>query len=221
MVHMKKSHENYIKAVYHLSPSETYLVSTSSVAETLSISKSFSTEVVQELALEGYIDYHKYQGVRLTSKGRAKALQIIRFHRLWEVFLVEKLHFNWNEVHDLAEELEHIRSEKFIDHLDDFLGNPIEDPHGDPIPSKAGELRKSSYSKLTEFKAGERGILSRVTDDSDSFLKYLDKYGIKMGVQIEVCAIESYDQSIEVQIDNQIHQLSEKVAEQLKLTKIE
>ena len=149
---MKSSHENYIKTVYHLSPSETYLVSTSAIAETLGISKSSSTELVQELASEGYIDYHRYQGVRLTSKGKQKALQIIRSHRLWEVFLVDKLGFNWDEVHDLAEELEHIRSDYFIDRLDDFLGNPTEDPHGDPIPSKSGKLSKSSKIKLTELK---------------------------------------------------------------------
>ncbi len=218
---MKSSHENYIKTVYHLSPSDTFLVSTSAIAETLRISKSSSTELVQELALLGFIDYHRYQGVRLTSKGKQKALQIIRSHRLWEVFLVDKLGFNWDEVHDLAEELEHIRSDHFIDRLDDFLGNPTEDPHGDPIPSKSGKFSKSSKIKLTEFKVGEKGILSRVTDDSDSFLKYLDKYGIKMGVHIEVCSIEPYDNSIEVQINNELKLLSEKMAEHLKLIKIE
>lgn len=218
---MKSSHENYIKTVYHLSPSETYLVSTSAIAETLGISKSSSTEIVQELAVAGFIDYHKYQGLRLTSKGKQKALQIIRSHRLWEVFLVDKLGFNWDEVHDLAEELEHIRSDRFIDLLDDFLGNPTEDPHGDPIPSKSGKLLKSSKIKLSDFKVGERGILSRVTDDSDSFLKYLDKYGIQMGTIIEVCSIEPYDNSIEVQINNELKHISEKIAEQLKLIKIE
>jgi DtxR family Mn-dependent transcriptional regulator len=217
---MKSSHENYIKTVYHLSPSQTYLVSTSAIAESLGISKSSSTELVQELASAGFIDYHRYQGVRLTSKGTQKALQIIRSHRLWEVFLVDKLGFNWDEVHDLAEELEHIRSDYFIDRLDDFLGNPTEDPHGDPIPSKSGKLSKSSKIKLTELKVGERGILRRVTDDSESFLKYLDKYGIQMGVRMEVCSIEDYDRSIEVQINNQTHHLSEKIAEQLKLEKI-
>ncbi len=217
---MKSSHENYIKTVYHLSPSQTYLVSTSAIAESLGISKSSSTELVQELALAGFIDYHRYQGVRLTSKGTQKALQIIRSHRLWEVFLVDKLGFNWDEVHDLAEELEHIRSDYFIDRLDDFLGNPTEDPHGDPIPSKSGKLSKSSKIKLTELKVGERGILRRVTDDSESFLKYLDKYGIQMGVRMEVCSIEDYDRSIEVQINNQTHHVSEKIAEQLKLEKI-
>lgn len=217
---MKSSHENYIKTVYHLSPSQTYLVSTSAIAESLGISKSSSTELVQELASAGFIDYHRYQGVRLTSKGTQKALQIIRSHRLWEVFLVDKLGFNWDEVHDLAEELEHIRSDYFIDRLDDFLGNPTEDPHGDPIPSKSGKLSKSSKIKLTELKVGERGILRRVTDDSESFLKYLDKYGIQMGVRMEVCSIEDYDRSIEVQINNQTHHVSEKIAEQLKLEKI-
>jgi DtxR family Mn-dependent transcriptional regulator len=217
---MKSSHENYIKTVYHLSPSQTYLVSTSAIAESLGISKSSSTELVQELASAGFIDYHRYQGVRLTSKGTQKALQIIRSHRLWEVFLVDKLGFNWDEVHDLAEELEHIRSDYFIDRLDDFLGNPTEDPHGDPIPSKSGKLSKSSKIKLTELKVGEQGILRRVTDDSESFLKYLDKYGIQMGVRMEVCSIEDYDRSIEVQINNQTHHVSEKIAEQLKLEKI-
>ncbi len=217
---MKSSHENYIKTVYHLSPSQTYLVSTSAIAESLGISKSSSTELVQELASAGFIDYHRYQGVRLTSKGTQKALQIIRSHRLWEVFLVDKLGFNWDEVHDLAEELEHIRSDYFIDRLDDFLGNPTEDPHGDPIPSKSGKLSKSSKIKLTELKVGEKGILRRVTDDSESFLKYLDKYGIQMGVRMEVCSIEDYDRSIEVQINNQTHHVSEKIAEQLKLEKI-
>lgn len=218
---MTNLQENILKAVFHLTESEAYLVATSAIAEELGVSKSTSTESLQELSKMGLVEYHRYQGVRLSKEGNHKALQIIRTHRLWEVFLVDKLGFNWDEVHELAEQLEHIRSDKLVDHLDDFLGNPKEDPHGDPIPSKSGELISSKKIKLTAFKAGERGILSRVTDDSDAFLQYLDKYDIRMGVTIEVCSIEDYDNSLEVQIDQKTHQLSEKIAEQLKLIKIE
>ncbi len=218
---MTNLQENILKAVFHLTESDTHLVATSAVAQELGVSKSTSTETLQELSKKGMVEYHPYQGVRLTKKGSQTALQIIRIHRLWEVFLVEKLGFNWDEVHELAEELEHIRSEKFIDHLDDFLGNPKEDPHGDPIPSKSGILTKSRKKTLTEFKVGERGKLSQVSDDSDAFLNYIVKYGIQMGSVFEVCAIEAYDGSYDVQIDEIRHQLSRQVAEQLKLIKID
>lgn len=216
---MKSSHENFIKAVYHLSPSDTYLVSTSAIAESLSVSKSSSTEVVQELAAAGYIDYHKYQGVRLTKKGKRKALQIIRSHRLWEVFLVDKLGFNWDEVHDLAEELEHIRNGEFIDRLDAFLDHPKRDPHGDPIPTKDGKFSKRPLKQLSELKTGDIGILTRVVDDSEAFLNYLDKLNLRIGDQIEVCEIEAFDQSIYINSNGEEKQITAKAAVLLQLNK--
>lgn len=214
---MKKTHENFIKAIYHLSPSETYLVSTSAIADELEVSKSLSTEVVQDLSASGFVDYHRYQGVRLTKKGRTIALQIIRSHRLWEVFLVDKLGFNWDEVHDLAEELEHIRNDQFIDRLDVFLGSPIRDPHGDPIPTKEGVLPKIKSKPLNEYAIGEKGQLSRVNEDSEAFLRYLDKNQIKIGDQIELCAIEEFDGTLTVQVNGKELQISPKTASLLKL----
>jgi len=214
---MKTTHENYLKAIYHLSPSETYLVATSAIAEQLTLSKSSATEVAQELAVEGFVDYHRYQGVRLTAKGKKKALQIIRSHRLWEVFLVEKLGFNWDEVHELAEELEHIRNEKFIDSLEAFLAYPKRDPHGDPIPTKSGKLPLTPLRTLSDMKVGERGVLTQVEVDSEEFLQLLDKKKIAIGALIEVCSIESFDDSISIQLDHRIVHLSNKAASYLKL----
>ncbi|WP_414458244.1 metal-dependent transcriptional regulator [Flavobacterium sp. NG2] len=137
---------------------------------------------------------------------------IVRKHRLWEVFLVEKLDFSWDEVHDIAEQLEHIKSEKLINKLDDFLGNPTEDPHGDPIPDAQGQIQKIEKQLLSELTANQIGICVGVKDTSSEFLKYLDKQAISLGSQIEFIEKEEFDLSLKIKVDNTILSISNKIA---------
>ena len=139
---MTFSEENYLKAIYHLTVVSTSGVSTNAISEAMETKASSVTDMLKKLSEKDLVNYKKYQGVSLTEKGKLEAKMIVRKHRLWEVFLVEKLDFSWDEVHDIAEQLEHIKSEKLINKLDDFLGNPTEDPHGDPIPNAQGFLPK-------------------------------------------------------------------------------
>src|SRR5690554_7659989 len=139
---MTNSEENYLKIIYHLSLNSNSGVSTNAIAHAMESKPSSVTDMVQKLADKNLVAYKKYQGVQLTEKGKEVAMHIVRKHRLWEVFLVEKLGFSWDEVHDIAEQLEHIQSENLIDRLDKFLDFPTEDPHGDPIPNNKGELPK-------------------------------------------------------------------------------
>ena len=139
---MTHSEENYLKTIYHLNNLSDGEVSTNAIAEMIETKASSVTDMLKKLAEKDLVNYKKYQGVSLTEKGRLSAKMIVRKHRLWEVFLVEKLDFSWDEVHDIAEQLEHIKSEKLVNKLDDFLGNPTEDPHGDPIPDANGNIIK-------------------------------------------------------------------------------
>jgi DtxR family Mn-dependent transcriptional regulator len=158
------------------------------------------------------VHYKKYQGVSLTENGKLLAKMIVRKHRLWEVFLVEKLDFSWDEVHDIAEQLEHIKSEKLINKLDDFLGNPTEDPHGDPIPDSSGRIIKVEKQLLSELSENQIGLCVGVKDTSSEFLKYLDKQGIALGSSIEFIAKEHFDLSLRIKIDNKELTISNKIA---------
>ena len=139
--------ENYLKAIYHLSTGNNSVVSTNQIAEITNTKAASVTDMLKKLAEKKLINYIKYQGVTLTEAGKNAAVNIVRKHRLWEVFLVEKLGFKWDEVHDIAEELEHINSESLINRLDDFLGNPAADPHGDPIPDRSGTIHQKKTGK--------------------------------------------------------------------------
>ena len=154
--------------------------------------------MIKNLAEKDLVNYIKYRGVSLTERGKLAAKMIVRKHRLWEVFLVEKLDFSWDEVHDIAEQLEHIKSEQLINKLDDFLGNPTTDPHGDPIPSRDGQILKIDKQLLSELSANQKGICFGVKDTSSEFLKYLDKQKIALGSKIEVLGKESFDLSFKL-----------------------
>src|SRR5690606_11221467 len=160
----------------------------------------------------------KYQGVNLTNKGRLTAALVVRKHRLWEVFLVEKLNFSWDEVHDVAEQLEHVKSSKLINELDDFLGNPTHDPHGDPIPDKEGNYALTKSINILEMKAGDEGVLSLVKDSSDIFLKYLNKNNLALGDTIKVVYFEPFDESVTIQSKNKQIIISKQVAKNLYLS---
>jgi len=209
------SEENYLKAIYHLSSLTEKGVSTNAIAKKLDTKASSVTDMVKKLADKNVLIYQKYQGVNLTIEGKKIAAVIIRKHRLWEVFLVEKLNFNWDEVHDVAEQLEHIKSPKLIDEIDALLGFPTVDPHGDPIPNKEGDITIRKKVKLSALKENEETVLLAVKDSSDNFLRYLNKKKIAIGNTIKVINIEPFDNSVLVQINDIELLITNEVAENL------
>lgn len=196
-----QSEENYLKAIFHLQEEVDGGISTSSLSEKLNTKAASVTEMIKRLAEKELVDYQKYYGVQLTDTGRKHALLIIRKHRLWEYFLVERLNFNWDEVHDVAEQLEHIKSPKLVEELDAFLGRPEYDPHGDPIPDAKGNLPKSPKQKLSHLKKGDKGICKGFNDNSSAFLQFVAKQDIGLDTPIKVVNIESFDQSMTVLVD--------------------
>ena len=213
------SEENYLKAIYHLEIDVDKGVSTNAIAEKLVTKASSVTDMVKKLSEKELIIYKKYQGVSLTNFGKKTAANIVRKHRLWEVFLVEKLNFSWDEVHDVAEQLEHIKSPKLINQLDIFLGFPSQDPHGDPIPDKDGNLKVVEKSLLSTLLKNESGICVGVNDSSSEFLQFLDKKGITLGKQIKVLEKENFDGSLFITIDQKKLSISNKIANNLYIQK--
>jgi DtxR family Mn-dependent transcriptional regulator len=209
---MTFSEENYLKTIYHLTIVSDSEVSTNAIAEMMETKASSVTDMLKKLADKDLVNYIKYQGVSLTSKGKLTAKMIVRKHRLWEVFLVEKLNFPWGEVHDIAEQLEHIKSEKLINKLDDFLGNPTEDPHGDPIPNAKGQIIAIEKQLLSELTENQTGICVGVKDSSSEFLKYLDKQEIALGSRIEIIEKETFDSSLKIKLDSKELTISNKIA---------
>jgi DtxR family Mn-dependent transcriptional regulator len=195
--------ENYLTAVLRLEW-RNQKVTTNAIAGELHTKASSVTDMMQKLATKKLVNYSKYKAVSLTNSGKQKAVHVIRKHRLWEVFLVEKLGFRWNEVHLLAEQLEHIDSEVLVDRLDDFLGNPHTDPHGDPIPDRYGKMQHRPASRaLAACKAGQHVVVVGVKNSSDDFLRFLDDLGIKLGLPLKIVRIFDFDESVEIQIGNQ------------------
>jgi len=200
---MTNSEENYLKVIYHLSLFSNSGISTNAIANAMDSKPSSVTDMIQKLADKGLALYKKYQGVKLTEKGKKEAIYIVRKHRLWEVFLVSKLGFTWDEVHDIAEQLEHINSEKLINNLDKFLDFPTQDPHGDPIPNKEGNLPKIKRQLLCEASLHTKLTFVGVNDSSTSFLQYLDKQNISLGSVIEILDKEEFDNSMKIVVNNQ------------------
>ena len=211
-----QSEEDYLKALYHLE-TDYDAVSTNSIADYLDMKPSSVTDMLKKLAEKKYINYEKYKGTSLTKKGRLVALSIIRKHRLWETFLVEKLGFGWDQVHIIAEQLEHIKSEELIENLDNFLGNPKYDPHGDPIPNKDGKIEKMNQKLLVELKADQKGIITGVKKGTTSLLNYLDKEKIKLGDSVKVIEILEFDGTYIVEINKRKLTFSEKICQNLLL----
>lgn len=212
---MTYSEENYIKVIYHLSLVSPKGINTNAIAGMIESKASSVTDMVKKLAEKELVLYQKYQGVTLTKKGLQAAKMIVRKHRLWEVFLVEKLDFSWDEVHDVAEELEHIHSEKLINRLEEFLGFPKEDPHGDPIPDRNGQIIKIEKQLLSDIPLHTKVICLGVKDSSPSFLQYLDKQQISLGSTIEVVNKELFDLSLTVIINQNEFLISHKIASNL------
>lgn len=210
-----QSEENYLKAIYHLGNPSQKGVSTSDIANKLDTKASSVSDMIKKLSDKKLVVYKKYYGVNLTKKGKLIAASVVRKHRLWEVFLVDKLNFTWDQVHDVAEQLEHIKSKKLMEELDSFLGFPKTDPHGDPIPDKDGNLQTIEKTLLSNLKKGESGICIGVKDSSSDFLQYLDKQNIKLGDQIKVMDKEAFDESTHIQIANRNMNISKKIAANL------
>lgn len=207
------SEEDYLKAIYSLSESDTG-ASTNALAQHLEMKASSITDMLKKLSDKGWVNYEKYKGASLKKEGKIIALNIVRKHRLWETFLVNKLNFKWDEVHEIAEQLEHIKSNELIDRLDDFLGNPEFDPHGDPIPNKNHEItdsRKRSY--LSEVEINKEVIIIGVKDSSAPLLQYLEKENMILGKNITVLEIHVFDKSLRISIDNRELNISERVAQ--------
>lgn len=213
---MTHSEEDYIKAIYQLGD---VAVATNTLADKMKTKPSSVTDMVQKLSEKGWVNYVKYKGVSLTEKGFKKALTLVRKHRLWEVFLVERLDFNWDEVHEIAEQLEHIQSEKLVDELDRHLNYPKVDPHGDPIPSKDGIFSPTQKELLSTFSIGDSGVCIGVKDSSKHFLKFLDKKQIALGDQITVLDREAFDGSLRIEINTKQMDISREIAANLYIEK--
>lgn len=221
MQHISHTEENYLKAIFKVSEKTGRNASTNAIAKALDTSAASVTDMLKRLSEKSLINYEKYKGVTLTEKGSEIATSLIRKHRLWEVFLVEKLHFSWDKVHEIAEQLEHIKSQDLVARLDNFLGNPQFDPHGDPIPDAEGNFTFRKQILLSDLQPGESGIIVGVQDHSSSFLQYLNKMGLVLGVTIHIIERYEYDESIQVRIHQgtQPVSLSQKVCQHLFVQK--
>jgi DtxR family Mn-dependent transcriptional regulator len=202
--------ENYLKAIYKIQEKHDDMVTTSALAETLCINAASVTDFIKKMAAKKLISYEKSKGVRLLDQGRQIALSIIRKHRLWEVWLVNNLGFKWDEVHEIAEQLEHVISDELIEQLDKHLGYPKADPHGDLIPDAKGRFIKNSSKPLNECSKGDKVKFTGVAEHSNPFLQYLTKSNIKLGDELLVEAVEEFDSSFQVKINGKERKLLSK-----------
>ena len=193
--------ENYLKAIYHLSDAGKKSVSTNDLAAEMKNKPASVSDMLRRLGEKEVIEYRKYYGLQITESGKRLALQTIRKHRLWEVFLVEKLNFAWDEVHEVAEQLEHIHSPLLIQRLDAYLNFPKFDPHGDPIPDEFGDVRSRPRVELAEMEINQTGQIVAVKDSSAAFLRYLDKVGAYIGARIKILDKVEFDGSLEILVD--------------------
>lgn len=212
---MTLAEENYLKTIFHLEIEKKSEISTNAIAESLDTRPSSVTDMVQKLADKKLLIYKKYKGTQLTEEGRKVAASVIRKHRLWEVFLVDKLHFQWDEVHEIAEQLEHVHSEVLIERLDAFLGHPDFDPHGDPIPDKNGNFKKTEKKLLVQLEKNHSAICVGVKETGVEFLRYLDKKKISIGTKINIINKEFFDSSMVIEIDGNHFSISKTIAENL------
>lgn len=207
--------ENYIKAIWHLQQTDSN-VTTNELAAELSTKPASVTDMLKRLKEKKLLNYEPYYGVKLNAEGKKLALNIIRKHRLWEYFLVEKLKFNWDEVHAIAEELEHVSSPELVKRLDDFLGNPRFDPHGDPIPDHSGKMESINQISLHELKEHTAAIVTGVGDQSSSLLELLNRKNINIGTKLEIKQRNSFDASVEIKLRNQpLITISEQLAKKI------
>ena len=212
--------ENYIKAIYRLALHSKKGVTTTMLSKQLETKPASITDMLQKLSEKKLVEYKKYYGASLTERGKKVALEVIRKHRLWEAFLVSKLDFNWDEVHEIAEQLEHIQSEKLTNKLDEFLGFPAFDPHGDPIPDANGNFPKRQRVALEICEKGDEVTICAVGDSSAELLRYLDRIGIELNEQYVIKEKEEYDQTMVLRDSNDnTYFLGEKAVKNLWILK--
>ena len=216
---LTQTEENYLKSIYSIEIPSSKNVSTTLLAKKVKTKASSVTDMIKKLADKDLVNYEKYKGVSLTTRGKNIAIKIIRKHRLWETFLVNKLDYKWDEVHDLAEQLEHIKSNTLIDRLEDFLEFPTYDPHGDPIPDKNGKIEQHSNSMLSSVSINDSCVVIGVKDSSSSFLKFLDSLNIKLGNTIKVISIEEFDHSMFIEINKKTFSISNQISKNLFVKK--
>ena len=215
---MEVSHteENYLKAIFKISEKQDKPASTNSISREMRTTAASVTDMIKRLSEKKLIHYERYKGATLTEQGTKVATHLIRKHRLWEVFLVEKLGFSWDEVHEIAEQLEHIKSPELVERLDLFLGNPRFDPHGDPIPDADGNFEVRKQIPLTELEQGLSAVVVGVQDHSTPYLQYLDQIGLVLGTKIKIIERYPYDESAHVEINaKRTQMLSKKVCQNL------
>lgn len=211
--------EDYLKSIYKLS-SRGDSVATNAIAENLKTKASSVTDMIKKLSEKKLVKYIKYQGVKLSPEGEKIALKVIRKHRLWESFLVSKLNFNWDEIHEIAEQLEHINSPILIDKLDEHLGFPKFDPHGDPIPDKNGNFQKQNECALSKLNIHDNAILVGVKEHSSEFLKYLESIPLLLGAKIQILDFFQFDKSMKIKINGKTElMISQAIANNLNVTK--
>ena len=217
---LSHTEENYLKAIFKLSEQEDKPASTNAISREMNTSAASVTDMLKRLADKNLINYEKYKGVTLTEDGNSLATNLIRRHRLWEVFLLEQLDFSWDEVHEIAEQLEHIKSDELIERLDKFLEYPKFDPHGDPIPDADGNFTYRKQVLLSNLSENEKGIIVGVNEHSSSFLQYLDRQNLNLGASISVLEHFDYDSSKRIKLNGQTeHILSSKVCQNLFIQK--
>ncbi|MEM6298668.1 MAG: metal-dependent transcriptional regulator [Bacteroidota bacterium] len=190
-----QTEENYLKTLYHLENQDEEVTITK-LSRELKVSMPSVNSMVKRLHIKKLLTYRKYKPLELTNAGRKMALLIIRKHRLVEIFLVEKMGFGWEEVHEIAEQMEHIRSPKFFERIEEILGHPKVDPHGSPIPDKEGNIQFNDYKMLSECAPNDTVIIRALANSSKSFLDYLNKKGLKLGVKLTIKEIEAFDKSV-------------------------
>ena len=209
--------ENYIKSIYHLQQ-DAESVTTNALADHIKTKPASVTDMLKKLQVKNLLNYNPYKGFRLSKEGNKAALNIIRRHRLWEYFLVNQLQFNWDEVHDVAEQLEHVISRKLVDKLDAFLGYPKFDPHGDPIPDGNGKINYQQQMPLVNLPVNTMAIITSVQNQSSDLLTFLTNRDIHIGTKVEVKQKLSFDNSLEVKIKNkQSFHVSEQVANAIRV----
>jgi DtxR family Mn-dependent transcriptional regulator len=189
--------ENYLKALFHLA-SEKGEVNIKDLSEVLGIKMPTATSMMKRFAEKGFVHYESYRPLKLTDKGKKEAGLIIRKHRLTEMYLVEKMGFGWEEVHEIAEQVEHVHAPAFFEKMNELLGYPKMDPHGSPIPDKEGKLEWKEYDKLSDCKAGDSFVLQAIMKSEDEFLAYLNKRELKLELTLKVLSVESFDGSMSV-----------------------
>jgi len=212
--------ENYLKAMFNLAD-DNGEVSVNDLSRHLDIKMPTVSSMMKKLSEKGYVHYESYKPLRLTDKGRQAAALIVRKHRLTEMYLVEKMGFGWEEVHEIAEQVEHIQSAAFFEKMDELLGYPQVDPHGSPIPDKVGKIKGLDYVQLSNCSVGEKVVLTAVTHSSDEFLKFLNNRKLRLGVELTIVSREDFDGSMVISYgDNNVGALSQVVTEKLLVEKV-